>query len=499
MSHKFSDLLKWLNLPVMKEDFDVLGLCLDSRKIKQGDIFIALSGEDNHGMDFAYQAQRGGAKAILTEIIKTDGAKPKSRQQELEIPVIQVESLSSKLGGLSSRFYGNSSENLEIVGITGTNGKTSSAWLLLQFWNALGIKCGYIGTLGYGTLSQMFSLSNTTPSALELQKILADFVSQGITHVSLEVSSHGICLGRINDIKFNSVAITNISRDHLDFHKTMQEYSNVKKRLFTDFESKYAILNKNEPLIAQWPLDIDSEIGYYCIDNDCKGLSASEVSLLPAGMQFKIIWQGNDYKVQTPLLGHFNIENILLAMSVLLKQGFCINDLLKFVPQLKPVPGRMNCIDVSASEGRQPLVIVDYAHTPDALEQVLRALKQHNARKIWCVFGCGGNRDKGKRPQMGHIAEKYADVVIVTDDNPRYENPEQITNEILMGMETSPLVLHSRQQAIEYAVKNADRRDLILIAGKGHENYQIVNGTKYGFDDGIIAKEVLVEQLGKCA
>ncbi len=494
MTTDLSKLLKWLGIDSEDLGINVTGMCMDSRKVKPGNVFIALSGNDNHGIDFAYQVQRSGACAILAESVSEDKAKPKARQQPLSIPVVEIEKLSTKLGDLSAKFYNYPSRRLKVFGVTGTNGKTSCTWLLLQAWNKLGIKAGYIGTLGYGTIKQIHDLDNTTPPALGLQKIFAEFLDNGVTHVALEVSSHGLSLGRTSSTEFSGVAFTNISRDHLDFHKTIEEYAAVKKCLFSDYNADFAVINASDYYGKQWLKEINLPVTSYSSINQAD-LFATDVELLPQGIKFKVNYHNHSYKVTTGLLGHFNVDNLLLVVGILLQQGFTIKDILSVVSELNPVPGRMNRVD---SKEIGPLILVDYAHTPDALEQVLKALKQHNARKIWCVFGCGGNRDKGKRPQMGYIAETLADRVIITDDNPRYEDNQQIATDILMGMHSKPKVIHSRKDAIVYAIENAHSKDLVLIAGKGHETYQIIDGNKYPFDDRAIAREIL-GNLGRVA
>lgn len=499
MKIDLSLVLGWLGIEVENLDIAVTGICHDSRRITTGDLFIAISGYDNHGIDFAYQVQRGGACAILAESIKDKKAKPKGRQQPLTIPVIEVDDLSEKLGLLASNFYQNPSAQLEIIGITGTNGKTSSAWLMLQAWEKLGINGAYIGTLGYGTLQQMHDLKNTTPSSLELQKILAEFVNHGITHVSMEVSSHGLELGRVNKTTFKGAAYTNISRDHLDFHETMENYARAKESLFKDFDIKFAVINRKDYYGKKWLANLNCVGLSYAIEDQKADLFANNIKLSPKGIDFNLNWQDQKYKIFTSLLGRFNLDNIMLVVSTLLCQKFKMLEITKIIPEFKPVPGRINCVEPDTNHENCPLVIVDYAHTPDALEQVLKALKEHNARKIWCVFGCGGNRDKGKRPEMGHIAETIADNVIITDDNPRYEDNKQITQDILMGMNTKPLVIHSRKDAIAYVVEKSHIDDIILIAGKGHETYQLINGQYLPFDDRTIAAGLLNKKMESSA
>ncbi|MFK8010467.1 MAG: UDP-N-acetylmuramoyl-L-alanyl-D-glutamate--2,6-diaminopimelate ligase [Marinicellaceae bacterium] len=491
MKIDLSQVLNWIGIKAKDLDISVTGICHDSRRITPGDLFIALSGFDNHGIDFAYQVQRGGACAILAESITDKKAKPKGRQQPLLIPVIEVEDLSKKLGILASNFYQNPSKDLDIIGITGTNGKTSSAWLMLQAWEKLGLKAAYIGTLGYGTLKQMHELKNTTPSSLELQKILSEFTEQGITNVSMEVSSHGLELGRVNNTRFLGTAFTNISRDHLDFHGSMEQYAACKQTLFTDYDAKFCVINKKDYYGKKWLGNLTGNNLSYAIEDSAADLSAKNIKMSPTGIEFDVCWQKKEYPVQSSLLGRFNIDNIMLVVATLLSQEYKILEIIKLIPDFKPVPGRINCVELKDKEIKTPLVIVDYAHTPDALEQVLKALKEHNARKIWCVFGCGGNRDKGKRPKMGHIAETLADEVIITDDNPRYEDNKHIVQDILMGMNSTPKVIHSRQDAIAYAIKKSHAEDLILIAGKGHETYQLVSGQYFPFDDKTIASDLL--------
>jgi len=495
MKIDLSLVLSWLGIEAEELNIPITGICHDSRRITNGDLFIALSGFDNHGIDFAYQVQRGGARAILAESIKDNKAKPKGRQQPLKIPVIEIDNLSEKLGLLASNFYQNPSNKLEIIGITGTNGKTSCAWLMLQAWEKLGLKGAYIGTLGYGTLQQMHDLKNTTPSSLELQKILSEFVQQGITHVSMEVSSHGLNLGRVNNTIFKGAAYTNLSRDHLDFHGTMEKYANAKESLFKDYEIEFAVINRKDYYGKKWLHELSCHKVSYAINDKEADLFANNIELSPKGINFDLNWQGQNFPVFTSLLGRFNLDNIMLVVATLLSQEYQLNEILEIVPEFKPVPGRINCVETNTNHENGPLVIVDYAHTPDALEQVLKALKEHNARKIWCVFGCGGNRDKGKRPEMGHIAEKLADSVVVTDDNPRFEDNNQITDDILMGMNTKPLVIHSRKDAIAHVIEHSHQNDIILIAGKGHETYQLVNGQYLPFDDRTIAAELLNEKL----
>lgn len=481
-----SKILNWLDIQADFLNVEINDLCIDSRKIKQGDLFVALNGENFHGMDFSYQIQRAGAKAILAESYIEGKTKPKSRQQPLNIPVIEIDNLSEKLGKVASKFYGEPSKQMHLIGITGTNGKTSSAWLLIQAWEKLGIKGAYIGTLGYGTVTQLSPLKNTTPNCIELNQIMAQMLTENITHIAMEVSSHGLDQGRVNGLTFSGAAFTNISHDHLDYHKTIDEYANVKKSLFTQHKPLYSVINSNDYYGKQW-IESLKEPFSYGVNSASSQLNSHQIELHQNGIDFVINFNNESYEVNSQLLGRFNIENLSLVISVLIQQ-FDIKEIVKIIPSLLPVPGRMNKLEIV---NNRPLVVIDYAHTPDALEQVLTALKQHNNNSLWCVFGCGGNRDKGKRPQMGHIAEQKADQVIITDDNPRFENAEQICKDILMGMKSKPLVIHVRKEAIAYAINHAHSKDIVLIAGKGHESQQEIQGKFIPCNDKEIAHSVL--------
>jgi len=498
-----NQILAWIDQPPVAKDRPVSGLCLDTRRLRAGDVFLAMSGHQIHGFDFAYQAQRAGAVAILAETPRADRAKPKSRREPLDIPVIEVEDLSARLGHLAAGWHGDPSQKMAVTAVTGTNGKTSVAWLLLQAWEALGHRAAYVGTLGQGDMQGLSPLKNTTPSALEMQALLADFLDRGCERVSVEVSSHALSQGRDKGLRLKNAIFTNLSRDHLDYHSTMAEYQQAKARLFAHQELQNAIINQDDPAgrdisrqlpgsVRLWPYAASGQLA----DSHPSSLAvlAENVRLHPAGLDFSLCLTDEaggvcqQVPIATRLFGHFNVDNLLAVAATLLAEGESFSDVARVLPLLQPVPGRMNLVD-HAEEG--PLIVVDYAHTPDALEQVLKALKQHNARKIWCVFGCGGNRDKGKRPQMGHIAEKLADEVILTDDNPRFEDGNAIIDDIKFGMLSQPRVIRNRQKAIEHVIQNASPSDLILIAGKGHEAWQEVQGEYLPFDDRQVARVAL--------
>ena len=493
LKSELSQLSKTFKLECL-EGFDasltINDLCLDSREIKPGDVFVALSGFNVHGLDYAYQAERAGAIAVISEPTKAKRTKFVGRQKPLQIPVIECADLSDVLGDLACAFYDHPSKKLKVTAITGTNGQTSTAWLMMHALELLGVKAGYIGTLGVGGISQLENLQNTTPSAIAIQKSMAAMSEAGYQHVCIEVSSHALDQMRFNGTQVNTAIFTNLSRDHLDYHNSMQAYEAAKLKLFTDFNPAVSIINCDDAVGASWLLKElkDQPTVSYGITSTAVQFKAVHIELLSAGIAFELDLHGQITAFKTALLGAFNVLNSLAVIAALNSMGFRIDQLPAVVAELQPVPGRMNRID-DARNGST--MVVDYAHTPDALLQVLKALRAHTKKKLWCVFGCGGNRDKGKRAMMGEIAEQYADQVVLTDDNPRFESPAQIIADIEAGMQAKPHVINNRKQAIAYVIDQSQRGDIILIAGKGHESTQEVNGVLLPFNDMDVAKELL--------
>ncbi len=465
-------------------------LCLDSRQVKSGDVFIALSGFNVHGLDYAYQAERAGAVAVIAEPTKAQRAGFVRRQKPLKIPVIECRDLSEVLGDLASAFYDKPSQKMQVTAITGTNGKTSTAWLMMHALEQLGIKAGYIGTLGVGGIDQLTQIQNTTPSAIAIQKNMAKMLAAGCQHVCIEVSSHALDQNRFNGTRVKTAVFTNLSRDHLDYHQTMDAYAAAKLKLFTHFKPDVSIINIDDSVGAKW---LKSELSQqqtlsYAIKNVNAEFKAENIELLSAGIAFELSTQQQNLAIETSLLGGFNVLNTLAVIAALDWAGHSGKEISQVINKLQPVPGRMNRID---DELNGVIVVVDYAHTPDALLQVLKALRDHTSGKLWCVFGCGGNRDKGKRAMMGEIAEQYADHVVLTDDNPRFESPAQIIADIETGMTQKPHVINNRKQAMAYVLDHSQRGDIILIAGKGHESTQEVSGKLLPFNDIETAKELL--------
>lgn len=486
-------LLAELNTPIndtINPSQVIHDLCLDSRSVKAGDVFIAMSGFKVHGMDYAYQAERAGAIAVLTEPVKAGRVAQVGRQKPLGIPVIECQDLSAQLGPLACAFYDHPSEHMQVTAVTGTNGKTSTAWLLMHALEQLGVQAGYIGTLGAGGMDQLQAMPNTTPSALAIQQHMANMRQQGCQQVCVEVSSHALTQDRFNGTQVAAAVFTNLSRDHLDYHKTMKAYAAAKLKLFTDFQPTVSFINADDAVGKSWLQTalVDSATMSYGLNQTGLDYQATNLSLEPSGLAFDLQHAGKTTHFTTELLGEFNVQNVLAVIATLHHQGHELADLVPVVAALQPVPGRMNRID---NPNNESTLVVDYAHTPDALEQVLKALRAHTKGQLWCVFGCGGNRDKGKRAMMGAIAEQWADKVVLTDDNPRFESSTQIIADIEFGMKTKPHVINNRQQAIAHVIDHSAPGDIVLLAGKGHESTQEINGKLIPFNDMQVIKQLI--------
>ena len=474
-------------------DFDsnlnVSGLALNSGECGEGYLFIALKGANHHGLNYAKSAIENGAIAVLFD--NEDVTLADEMLADLNVLKIPVADLSEKLGELAARFYDEPSQFLNIIGITGTNGKTSCSQFLAQTLES----CGVIGTIGWGKIGELTQTLNTTPDALAVQKMLAALKNEGCENIAMEVSSHGLAQGRVNGVQFKGAIFTNFSRDHLDYHGTMAAYLETKLKLFDAPLLEFAVINLDdevrEQIIAAIPENVEI-IGVTTTGKQSprdQTLSAENIELNLSGIQCDVFWQNQKCVLHVPLIGLFNLENVLCVLAVMLKSGIELEEAAKRLTNLKPVDGRMERF---GGENNQPLVIVDYAHTPDALEKVLRSLRSHTLGKLGVVFGCGGNRDTGKRSQMGKVAEQFADWVIVTDDNPRFESNEEIVKDILGGFFNSEAnIIHDRATAIRTAIEKATAQDCVLIAGKGHEDYQEINGVKFPFGDAHCVREIL--------
>jgi UDP-N-acetylmuramoyl-L-alanyl-D-glutamate--2,6-diaminopimelate ligase len=484
---KLSELLQ--DCATAESDVEVRGLTLDSRSVKPGDTFIAVAGHRWHGLAHAQQAIDKGAAAIVYE--PADGTKDLLASLRNKPLSVAVGGLGQKLGSIAARFYGDPSAKLAVIGITGTNGKTSCSQFLAQ---AMG-NCGVIGTLGWGLPGRLQQTLNTTPDALSLHAMVAEFAAQGRQAVAMEVSSHALEQGRVNGLRFYAAVFTNFSRDHLDYHGSMEAYVAAKLGLVQKPGLRFVVVNLDDAycreVLDQLPQGV--QVWGYSRSGKCGGfgmesLAATTIEHCAGGLVFEVLWRKRTIRIDAPVFGDFNVENILAVLAVLLALDIPLDEVAGRIRAIRPVSGRMERFAMPDLPG----VFVDYAHTPDALEKVLAGLKQHCRGKLWAVFGCGGNRDRGKRPLMGAAAERWADYVILTDDNPRDEDPNGIVQEILAGCRSEKTkIIRDRKLAIEYAVQRADVGDCILIAGKGHEYYQEIRGERMPFSDSLAVAEAL--------
>ena len=483
-----AELLPDLDVP---RDIVVRGLVQDSRSIEPGDAFVAIAGFGAHGLNFVEQAREKGASVILYEPPVPEG---------LHAPrdAIAVPGLRARMGALADRFHAYPSRDMKVVGVTGTNGKTSTVQLLAQAWHIRGVRCGSVGTLGAGMYGEVVPTGFTTPLVLQMHALLAQLRDAGARAVSMEVSSHALDQGRVDQVHFDVGVFTNLTRDHLDYHGDMASYGAAKARLFDWPELKAAVLNLDDEygrtLMANIPPAVQ-RIGVSSRGQGEATLRADDLVLDASGISFALACGGESAPVQSRLLGRFNVDNLLAVAGVLYALGDSVQDIARTLTRLMPIHGRMNRLggDTDAQGRTQPLVVVDYAHTPDALEQALASLRDHVHGELICVFGCGGDRDAGKRPQMAAAAERIADRVIVTDDNPRTEDGDRIVADIMAGFARpdAVTVLRDRRSAIESAVRAAGPHDIVLIAGKGHEPYQEINGVRHPFDDTGVARQAL--------
>ncbi len=466
------------------------GLSQDSRTVQPGELFFARAGQAHRGVDFIPGAVARGAVAVLVDQTEY------SALQGLDFgaPVLSIEQLAFRIGPIASLFYGEPSRGLKMIGVTGTNGKTSCSHYIAQALNLAGMRAALIGTVGNGFMDSLTPASHTTPDPIALQRLLADFRLQGAQAVVMEVSSHALEQGRVAGIDFDIAAFSNLSRDHLDYHGSMQAYGAAKARLFDAMGIPALAINADDAfgqtLLARRRADAVRVLAFGT-GAQCD-LYPIEYRLHSRGMQARLHSGLGEIDVQNGLLGQFNLSNLLLSAAVLQLAGLNKAQLTQGLNGLQPVCGRMECFG-----GRDaPLVVIDYAHTPDALEKALQALAEHVEGELWCLFGCGGDRDSGKRPQMGAIAAGLADQIVVTSDNPRSENPQRIIEMIVAGIDHHPCyrVEPDRAQAIAQAIAAAQPGDIVLIAGKGHEDYQEINGQRRPFSDQQIAQHALAQR-----
>ena len=456
-------------------DVPVNGICMDSRQVQPGFVFVAVGGERGHGLQHAAQAIQRGCVAILHDGRRECG--------ELEVPLVRFEGLQQRLGELASRYWTAPSEDMTIAAVTGTNGKTSVAHFIAQAWQQSFGCAGLIGTLGYGALDALAPASHTTPEAFTLNRVLAECIDDGIDHVAMEVSSHALEQGRCDTVQIDAAVFTNLSRDHLDYHADMQAYAAAKRRLFTDFAPRFAIINHDDATGRAWVGELagSSQVLSYGLEPGAE-LSAQLRSQDADGMALSLRSPWGEAELRTGLLGRFNVSNLLAAAGTLTLLGMPWEETVRELELVQPVPGRM--MRMGGMPG-QPVVVIDYAHTPDALAQSLTAVREHLSGRLVCVFGCGGDRDRGKRAEMGRVASALADRLVVTSDNPRFESANAIINDVLAGIGNMPAVAvePNRAVAIARAVAESGPGDIVLIAGKGHERYQEISGQRIPFSD----------------
>ncbi len=542
---RLAELLDGIVAPAAAGDIVVSGLTLDSRRVRSGDAFVALRGGSAHGITFAPAALASGASVVIAEApapvasigagardeglgaseeqkeARDEGRGASKEQQSAEhssihvpdarneqlrttedqplaphpsslAPIFWIDNLRDHVGEIAARFFGRPSEAMRVIGVTGTNGKTSIVQLLASALEVLGARAATIGTLGAGLVGAVDAGERTTPDVISVHGLLAQFRDGGATDVAMEVSSHALDQGRVDAVAFALAVFTNLTRDHLDYHGDMNAYGAAKARLFAWPELRAAVINIDDAFGRELASGLKPGITLlrYGIDDTTAEIRARDIGSSNEGLRFTLVTPWGEGEIATPLLGRFNVGNLLAVAGCLGALGYPFVQIHKALTQLRPVPGRMNRL---GGEGDLPLVVVDYSHTPDALEQALASLRAHCAGQLICVFGCGGERDQGKRPQMGAIAERLADRIIVTDDNPRGEDGDFIVAQIVAGLSrpAEATVQRDRARAIALALEQARRGDAVLIAGKGHEPYQEIRGIRHPFDDLDVARRAL--------
>ena len=467
----------------------IAGLSLDSRKLRKGDLFLAVPGQESDGRSYAEQAIAAGATTVLFE---SDEAPETCITLAEQRRAIGVTNLHQQLSLIAARFFDFPSRDMSVVGITGTNGKTTCAYLITQALNRLGEPAAMMGTIGVGQPDALSESNLTTTDAIETQRTLGKLRDHGYLSVCMEVSSHGLAQGRVNAVDFKVALLTNLSQDHLDYHDTMSNYAAAKRKLF-DYGSLDAIV-----------LNIDDAFGRKILqeNHNCSVISygyggadvvATDCKVSGNGIDLTVSWRDRKVRFNSSLLGEINVPNLLATVATLIALDFSLEEIARVVPLLRAPPGRMELFSGGAE---MPVVVVDYSHTPDSLERALRSLRPSTSGDLWVVFGCGGDRDKGKRSKMGEVAVQIADHVIITNDNPRSEEPQSIAADIVEGIKKSVRqnsyeVILERRAAIQSAIRRAGKDDVVLVAGKGHEITQTIGAQKIPFSDRQIVDEIL--------
>lgn len=469
----------WPEVPAQWAQTAVPALVSDSRQVRVGSVFVALAALHHDARSHIPAALAAGAGAVLAEA----GGDWLTHAEVNGVPVLVVADLTQRLGEFAARFHDQPAQDMTVMAVTGTNGKTSIANLIAGAALELGQRSAVIGTLGNGFYGELAASQFTTPDPLQLQGLLATFRDQGAQLVAMEASSHGLEQGRMVGTPIHTALFTNLTRDHLDYHGDMASYAAAKGRLFSWPGLKAAVINADDAQGALYQQQL--AVGVRCLCYSLRADSDAEIvaeSVQPSlsGLLLQVRTPWGRIELRSPLLGRFNASNLLAVLGGLLTLGYSLEQSAQALSTVAPVAGRMQCL----REGQSPLAVVDYAHTPDALEQALKAAREHAEGKLWCVFGCGGGRDTGKRSEMGRIAAALADVLVLTTDNPREEAPESILQDIQQGLSgRAATIIVDRAEAIAHALKNAAADDVVLIAGKGHETYQEIMGVRYPFND----------------
>lgn len=487
---KLSELIEPLIVKEERGDMstEIKGIQIDSRKVKPGDLFIARTGFTVDGHDFIDQALEKGAVALLVQ-----------KEVSAPVPVVKVADTQRALPLIAARFYQYPSRELTVIGVTGTNGKTTTTHLIEQILSTADRPTGIIGTTGVKIFQDTYSTKNTTPESIDVQQAFRMMLDRGINCVAMEVSSHALDLGRTRGIDFDIAVFTNLTQDHLDYHQTMEQYRDAKGLLFSqlgnDYSSpkrKFAILNADDPVSSHYARITPAQVITYGL-SEMAMVRADQIRMTSQGTSFYLHTFQGSIDVHWRLLGRFNVYNALAAACVALCCGCTLEQIQAGLERTPVVDGRFEWV-----EGNQPFtVLVDYAHTPDSLENALSTIREFAQGKVICVVGCGGDRDRGKRPLMARVAEMYSDLTVFTSDNPRSEKPEEIIEEMIQGLTKEDYVVRvDRKEAIEYAIDQAKADDVILIAGKGHETYQEIQGVRYPFDDREVARSILQKKEG---
>jgi len=474
----------------VSRDVVISGLALDSRRVQAGDLFMAVAGMQTHGLQHARQAIALGAAAVAWEPVSDDTSLAEMAAL-LPVPVVAVPELGCTVGLIADRFYGHPSRGLFMIGVTGTDGKTSCCHFIAQALNSDDRRCGVIGTLGYGLYGELSAATHTTPDALTVQQALSSMQQQGARCVVSEVSSHAMDQGRVRGVNFDLAVLTNLTRDHLDYHGNVEAYAEAKRKLFNTDGLRYAVINADDrfgsALLDAIPPGV-APIAYR-LENEpfrtrfpAQWVIGRKLQFDVSGLRMDVMTPWGSGSLQCGLLGRFNASNLLATLASLCVSGLPFAEAMRRLAATRTVPGRMERFDMGRN---RPLVVVDYAHTAGALEAALRSLRAHCNGSLWCVFGAGGDRDHGKRSIMGAAAERFADHVVLTDDNPRTEDAAKIIEDICAGLKRPAAVQieHDRGHAITLALQHAGTGDIVLIAGKGHETVQLVGNKALPFSD----------------